>query len=328
MCCPILKELPSPPLGKIGWPWTEESTRLQNTMPDVSQWPKISIVTPSLNQGQFIEETIRSVLLQGYPNLEYMIIDGGSTDGSINIIRKYEKWLSYWISEPDRGQSHALNKGFSKSTGEIINWLNADDLYLKGGLQDIRSIFQKYPDHMIIASGIDFDEQHKNEVIVFPQKISVKNIIKFWEGWHDWLQPSIFFPKSAFFEVGALDENLHFSMDTDLYCRLMQSIPLVYTDTTVSKFRRHALAKTSSQYHLMMIEHIKVSFKYKHLLSKLDADNYESEALLFILRRIKHLLLDKQFGPIIKYLHCALNTGILKTFLALLNAILYKTRQF
>ena len=118
--CPQLSELPSSPPGKIGWPWTEESSQLPEKMSDGSPWPRISIVTPSYNQGQFIEETIRSVLLQGYPNVEYIIIDGGSTDNSLEIIKKYEPWLAYWVSEPDRGQSHALNKGIQKATGDIF----------------------------------------------------------------------------------------------------------------------------------------------------------------------------------------------------------------
>lgn len=129
-----LEELPPLPPGKIGWPWTKESRQLPDTMPDSRPWPRISIVTPSFNQGRYIEETIRSVLLQGYPNLEYIVIDGGSSDNSVGIIKKYEPWLAYWVSEADRGQAHAINKGFQKATGEIFGWLNSDDVYCKGAL--------------------------------------------------------------------------------------------------------------------------------------------------------------------------------------------------
>ena len=104
-------------------------------------YPKISIVTPSFNQGIFLEATIQSVLNQNYPNLEYIVIDGGSTDNSVKIIKKYEKYLSYWVSESDRGQSHAINKGFTISTGEIMGWLNSDDLYTSGALNHVANVF-------------------------------------------------------------------------------------------------------------------------------------------------------------------------------------------
>ena len=143
MHCPTLSALPLPPANKRGWPWTEESPQLPNSMPDGSPWPKVSIVTPSYNQGEFLEETIRSVLLQGYPNLEYIIIDGGSQDNSVEIIKKYEPWLAYWVSELDRGQAHAINKGFKRATGEIVTWLNSDDFYARRALGSVAQSFHK-----------------------------------------------------------------------------------------------------------------------------------------------------------------------------------------
>ena len=110
MKCPALSELLKPPKEMTGWPWTSESSSITSSD---EPWPKITVVTPSFNQAEYIEATIRSVLLQGYPNLEYIIIDGGSTDGSVDIIKKYNTWITYWISEPDMGQYDAINKGFN-----------------------------------------------------------------------------------------------------------------------------------------------------------------------------------------------------------------------
>src|ERR1700747_491647 len=130
MRCPQLNDLPEPPPGKKGWPWTEESTALPSS--DEQQGPRITVVTPSFNQGTFLEETIRSVLLQGYPDLEYIVLDGGSTDNSVDILRNYDRQLTNWVSERDRGQTHAINKGLARATGDIAAYLNSDDLYLPG----------------------------------------------------------------------------------------------------------------------------------------------------------------------------------------------------
>src|SRR6267154_2378048 len=124
----LLSILPPPPAGKTGWPWTVE------TDPELyagrSQWPRISIVTPSFNQGSYLEETIRSVLDQNYPNLEYVVVDGGSTDRSVEILQRYADRLAWWSSEPDGGQYAAINKGFKHTSGEIMAWINSDDKYL------------------------------------------------------------------------------------------------------------------------------------------------------------------------------------------------------
>lgn len=132
---------PPAPSDKVGWPWDSQLPELSAVMNDGRDWPKISIVTPSYNQGQFIEETIRSVLLQGYPNLEYIVIDGGSTDNSLEIIQKYEPWLRYWISEPDEGQADAIHKGFQRASGDLLAWQNSDDFYQLGAFQRIAEFF-------------------------------------------------------------------------------------------------------------------------------------------------------------------------------------------
>ena len=153
MRCRTLTELPPPPAGKSGWPWTVETPPVPLARPDGSPWPRISIVTPSYNQGQFIEETIRSVLLQGYPDLEYIIIDGGSTDQSVEIIKKYEAWLTYSVSENDGGQSHAINKGFERATGVLLSWLNSDDVLLPDALAAVAARLSSSAVKVLVQAG-------------------------------------------------------------------------------------------------------------------------------------------------------------------------------
>src|SRR4051794_36526007 len=146
MKSPTLQELPLPPEGKQGWPWTEESQSLPETQPDGSPWPKISIVTPSYNQGHFIEETIRAVLLQGYPDIEFIIIDGGSKDNTVEILKKYAAFIAYWVSEKDNGQANALNKGFARATGQIYYWVNSDDWPEKDVFGSVAQHFHRFPE--------------------------------------------------------------------------------------------------------------------------------------------------------------------------------------
>ena len=134
---------------KIGWVWQQEITPEQKNIKNNLCLPKITIVTPSYNQGQFLEETIRSVILQGYKNLEYIVIDGGSTDNSLEIIHKYQDYLTYWVSEPDEGQAEAINKGFNLATGDIFAFLNSDDVYLPETLAKVGKFFAE-------SSQIDF----------------------------------------------------------------------------------------------------------------------------------------------------------------------------
>jgi len=241
MRTPRLSEIPPPPPGKTGWPWTEE-TPPPETMPGDRALPRVSIITPSFNQGRFIEETIRSVLLQGYPNLEYIIIDGGSTDDSLEIIRKYERWLSYFVSEKDAGQAHAINKGFSHSTGEFFAWLNSDDIYHKGTVLEAADYLINHPSCDLVYGGVDVVDQdgcflRQDEALPFSlERFLNDNLIA---------QPSAFFTKSGFDRVGGIDESLHFCMDYDLWLRLATLGSCKSIGKSWSRFRLHPTSKTT-----------------------------------------------------------------------------------
>lgn len=240
MKCPSLNELPLPQPGKSGWPWTEESPQLPDTLPDGIPWPKISIVTPSLNQGQFIEETIRSVLLQGYPNLEYIIIDGESTDGSVDIIKKYDQWISLWVSEPDNGQSNAINKGFANASGDLYAWINADDLYEPSTFSLVAANFLKNPDAVLIYGDcMNIDESGKIFSISKSTNYNRNRLIRYLPNYI--AQPTAFFRSLAF---DGLDESLHYAMDYDLWIRLGERGSAIYLSKFLAKFRVHKCSKT------------------------------------------------------------------------------------
>lgn len=244
--CPRLGELPSPASGNRGWPWTEESTHLGNTMPDGSAWSRISIVTPSYNQGQFIEATIRSVLLQGYPNIEFIIMDGGSTDNSLAILKKYEPWLAYWVSEPDRGQSHAINKGIQRATGDILFWLNSDDICLPDAFRTIAMAFHSNPAVGLVSGQARLIDA-KGQVI--------GELCSYFKSWEEVAtnpgnsirQVSTFFSRRLFDEVGLVDENPRLAMDNELLFRFTRRYSPVILNEYVSAFRTHPAANTGRE---------------------------------------------------------------------------------
>jgi len=216
VCSRTLNDLPVPPRGKTGWPWTEESQRVSETLPNGNSWPKISVVTPSYNQGEFIEEAIRSVLLQGYPNLEYIIIDGGSTDNTVEIIRRYECWLSHWVSEKDRGQAHAVNKGWAWSSGQILGWLNSDDIYAPKALFAVAEAW-----HEAGKSGMVYGDALSTNVFLRPHSKKSMNgySLKTMLLGKSMPQPAVFLSKDFFSEIGLLDETLYYALDFEFFLR-------------------------------------------------------------------------------------------------------------
>lgn len=225
MGCSPINELPPSVERAHGWPWTQESKPLPQAMPDGTPWPKVTIVTPSFNQGWALEQTLRSVLLQDYPCLDYIVMDGGSSDNSLEVIRKYEPWLSHWQSEPDGGQSAAINEGFRRANTEWVAWINSDDYYMPGALQRLGQKAAEVPaDCVVIAGPCDRVDRDCNWIMCTPPKMPAV--------WPDsWIlkpnvsmglfyQPATLIRRSAFWEIGGLRERLHYGMDYDLWIRL------------------------------------------------------------------------------------------------------------
>ncbi len=262
---------------------------MPDKMPHGSPWPRISIVTPSVNQGQYIEETIRSVLLQGYPDLEYIIIDGGSTDGSVEIIQKYEKWLTYWISEPDKGQSHAINKGFAHAGGLVYAYLNSDDIYEPEALKTIAPFFG--PEKLI---------QFIAGACAFIQGAVVEEISK--ATWPDSLtfflhplaacfaQPATFWSRQIYRRLGGFDETLNYCFDREFFLRLgLSGISPELIPNRLARYRVHEATKFKSQLLRFYDESLTVVLKHGESLGLSQSERRD---------RLREILKEKDYKEV------------------------------
>jgi glycosyltransferase involved in cell wall biosynthesis len=245
---PNLAELPPPPEGESGWPWTVEGPQVVH-MPDYPV--RISIVTPSLNQGEFLEETIRSVLLQGYSDLEYVIIDGGSTDDSVDIIRKYEPWLTYWSSEPDGGQADAINRGFSICTGELRAFLNSDDVYAAGAFDGIVSAWVRagQPEDALISGRVQ-DISHDGTLLPDIFEPTRMGSLKEWVfGGISLHQPGCLWTASTWKRFGPFPNDLNYMFDRYFFSKIAAQgdTAFITADAPIASFRLHEKCKTVSQ---------------------------------------------------------------------------------
>lgn len=259
-----LKDLPLPPEGKAGWPWTEESRKLPDLMPDGKPWPKISIVTPNYNYGNFIEETIRSVLLQGYPNLEYIVIDDGSTDNSVEVIRKYEKFFDFFITRPNRGQTQSINEGFSHATGDIFAWINSDDVYYKDIFSYVATKYiESDPKRFWLVMAVNYFTPDANV-----SGIRIQNPTTSME---DWIikggiypnQQGSFWARKIWEREGLLDESMQNEFDLEFFVKLIaKGYNITVSNEIAAKYLMHGLCKTRTQRLYCEYDHTRIALKY------------------------------------------------------------------
>ncbi len=251
--------------------------------------PTITIITPSYNQGVFIEQTIDSILSQGYPNLEYIVLDGGSTDGTLDVLRKYDDRL-VWISEKDRGQSDALNKGFRMATGEVIGFLNSDDYYEPGALMQVGRFFAERPDAAWVTGKCRTVDPHGREIrklITLYKQIWLRlrsyrvllvlNYIS---------QPATIWRRSVWEAVGGLDERLHYAMEYDYWLRIGQQFKLDVLDEDLACFRVHPASKAGSSERNQFQSELAIAERYIRSPFLLDLHNLHVALVVAVYKQL------------------------------------------
>jgi glycosyltransferase involved in cell wall biosynthesis len=267
----LIGHLSKPSSDLSAFPYTvQTSPALYTTR---SNWPKITIVTPSYNQAAFLEQTIRSVVLQNYPNLEYIVIDGGSTDGSVEILEKYSPWISYWQSEKDEGQGQAINKGFSLASGEIFAWLNSDDYYLEGVLYKVAETFIKYKTDFVYGYAYSLKDGKYELIKMLP-------LLDYFIKIPTLAQPSCFWRSKIHQSIW---EELHCALDYELWLRLVKGNKRKLIKEPLSVAHVHDDAKTHDA---------KMKDKWHEDHLKIWADNahgkvHEWKRIVF-LNRLRH----------------------------------------
>ena len=221
--------------------------------------PLVSIVTPSFNQAEYLEETIRSVLAQDYPHIEYIVVDGGSTDGSVDIIREHESGLSGWISETDMGQTDAINKGFAMATGDILAWLNSDDTYLHGAVSKAVEFLTSNL-HIGMVYGKAYYIDKKSEPVAhYPAAHTDYEGLR--RGITTIPQQTMFFRSTLWKMVGPLDSSFYYAMDYDLWTRIAAVSPIAFIPEFMANFRLHSASKSLTEANRCWPEMMRVHFR-------------------------------------------------------------------
>ena len=204
--------------------------------------PLVTIITPSFNQARFLEATIQSVLSQDYPRIEYMIVDGGSNDGSVDVIKKYESRLAWWVSEKDKGQTDAINKGFAQANGEILAWINSDDTYEPGAVSAAVKYLQDHPEVGMVYGDCNFISESGRVIGKFGSAQTNYRLLR--QGYAHIPQQTMFLRADLWKQVGPLDPSFYFAMDYDLWTRIAARTEIKYVPQTWANFRLHTSGKT------------------------------------------------------------------------------------
>jgi glycosyltransferase involved in cell wall biosynthesis len=268
------RDFPAPPAGAEGWPWTVEAPAPSLEI----AWPKLTVITPSFMQGEYLERTIRSVLLQNYPNLEYFVLDGGSTDASRTVIEKYAPCLAGWRCEKDRGQAATIAEGWACGSGDVFAWINSDDWYQAGAFAAVAPHFQKQPPAAWVAGTVEYctvdgkvARRHPAAPVSLAETLGFRHV-----GYH---QPGMFWSRGLLEKVGPLDGDMHLCFDLDFWARsLVAGFTLTPVDASVACFLQHSASKTSSQFEAIVAESRAIFQRYAAHLS--PAEQRESAAWL------------------------------------------------
>jgi glycosyltransferase involved in cell wall biosynthesis len=249
------------------------------------EFPLVSIVTPSFNQARFLEATIQSVLGQDYPNLEYLIVDGGSTDGSVDLIRKYASRLAWWVSEADQGQTEAINKGFARARGQILAWLNSDDTYQPGAISSAVTYLQGHPEVGLVYGDANFIDEQGRRIGQFAARQTDYRRLR--RGYVHIPQQASFFRADLWRQVGPLDPTFYFAMDYDLWVRIAEQATIRYVPQTWANFRLHSSGKTIADDDRCWPEMVRIHYR--------DGGNWFSVmAAKYLIRKLLAPLLNRR----------------------------------
>lgn len=286
-------ELPPPLSSQTGWPFDRSTTAVEISAEELAVLPTISIITPSYQQGEYIEQTIRSILLQGYPKLEYIIMDGGSSDQTVEVIRHYADFIDYWQSEKDKGQSDAIHRGWSRATGTLVAWLNSDDWYLEGTLLKVGRAFVAHGEPAWMIGCVHNFRSGKFETVITPGPMDLVEMMGGKN--YCWHQPGMFWTRALIQEMGPLREDLHLGFDHEYFLRILQKgYQPVFLPDMLTAFRIHGDAKSNSRMDDVVVEYRAILDMYRSMLNEEQyeqvhkyLDLWHAEYLFKIARHIK-----------------------------------------